>query len=73
MSSSTTELVAIVEALPDDKAREVVDLARFLQLQAGDAEWERIIGTRRAYPKPEQFAAVASREGVVESLDPDKL
>src|ERR1035438_7276811 len=51
MSSSTQELVAIVEALPEDKAREVVDFARFLQQQGGDAECERIVAARRTYPK----------------------
>jgi hypothetical protein len=73
MSSSTQELVAIVEALPEDKARAVVDFARFLQQQGGDAEWERIVAARRPYPKLEQFAAAALREGEAEPLDPAKL
>ena len=73
MSSSTKDLLAIVKALPDDKVREVMDFPRFLRLQGGDAEWERIIGAHRAYPKLEQFAAAALCEGTVESLDQDKL
>jgi hypothetical protein len=73
MSSATQELIAIVNGLPEDKAREVVDFARFLQQQSGDAEWERIIAARRAYPKLEQFAAAALREGSAEPLDPGKL
>jgi hypothetical protein len=36
MSSAAQELIDIVAALPEDKAREVVDFARFLQQQAGD-------------------------------------
>jgi len=63
MSSATQELIGIVGALPEDKAREVVDFARFLQQQAGDGEWERILAEPRTYPKLEQFAAASLREG----------
>jgi hypothetical protein len=62
-----------MEALPEDKAREVVDFARFLQQQSGDEKWEHIIATRRSYPKLEQFAADALREGTAEPIDPSKL
>jgi len=55
-------LIEIVDGLPEDKAREVVDFARFLQQQAGDREWERIIAAERTYPKLENFAAEALRE-----------
>ena len=73
MSSAAQELMAIVDGLPEDKAREVVDFARFLQQQAGDREWERIIAAQRVYPKLEKFAAEALREGTAEPLDPAKL
>ena len=73
MSAIAQELISIVGGLPEDKAREVVDFARFLQQQSGDAEWERIIAARRSYPKLEQFAAAALREGSAEPLDPSKL
>jgi len=73
MSSAAQELIGIVDGLPEDKAREVVDFARFLQQQAGDREWERILAGQRTYPKLEQFAAAALREGVAEPLDPSKL
>ena len=53
MSSATQELIGIVDSLPEDKAREVVDFARFLQQQAGDREWERLLAERRIYPKLE--------------------
>ena len=66
-------MIGIVDGLPEDKAREVVDFARFLQQQAGDHEWERIIAARRSYPKLEQFAAAALREGQAQPLDPSKL
>jgi hypothetical protein len=73
MSSAAQELMAIVDGLPEDKAREVVDFARFLQQQAGDCEWERLLAERRPYPKLERFAAASLREGTAEPLDPSKL
>jgi hypothetical protein len=73
MSSASQELIGIVDGLPADKAREVVNFARFLQQQSGDAEWERIITARHTYPKLEKFAADALREGASEPLDPSKL
>ena len=73
MSPAAQEVIAIVDGLPEDKAREVVDFARFLQQQSGDREWERILAERRIYPKLEQFAADSLREGTAEPLDPSKL
>jgi hypothetical protein len=73
MSSAVQELIGIVDGLPEEKAREVVDFARFLQQQSGDREWERILAERRAYPKLERFAADALREGAAGPLDPSKL
>jgi hypothetical protein len=73
MSSAVQELIGIVDGLPEDKAREVVDFARFLQQQAGDREWERLLDGRRTYPKLEQFAAMSLREGAAEPLDPSTL
>jgi hypothetical protein len=73
MSAASQELVEIVDSLPPDKAREVVDFARFLQQQAGDREWERIIAEPGGYPKLAKFAAEALREGTAEPLDPSKL
>ena len=62
-----------MDGLSDDKAREVVDFARFLQQQDEDREWERIIVDKRPYPKLEKFAAESLREGAAEPLDPSKL
>jgi hypothetical protein len=73
MSIVARELVEIVEGLPEEKAREVVDFARFLKQQAGDDEWERIINEKRAHPKLDRFVADALREGSAEPLDPAKL
>lgn len=63
MTAMAKELVEIVGGLPEDKARAVVDFARFLQQQAGDREWERIIADPRAHPRLDQYVAGALREG----------
>ena len=73
MTAVAKELVEIVGNLPEDKAREVVDFARFLQQQAGDRDWERILGDTRPRPKLDAFVADALREGPAEPLDPSKL
>ena len=73
MSAVSQELAEIVDGLPEEKAREVVDFARFLKQQAGDLEWERIIGDARPRPKLDAFVTGALREGKSEPLDPDKL
>lgn len=73
MTAVAKELVEIVGDLPEDKAREVVDFARFLQQQAGDRAWERIIEARPPSPKLDKFVAEALREGPVEPLDPARL
>jgi len=73
MTAVAKELVEIVGGLPEDKVREVVDFARFLQQQAGDREWERILADKRTYPKLDRFVADALQEGPAEPLDPAKL
>ena len=73
MTATAKELVELVGALPEEKARAVVDFARFLQHQADDAAWERIVTARHSYPKLEKFATDALREGAAEPLDPGKL
>ena len=50
MSTIAGELIEILDGLPDEKAREVVDFARFLQQQAGDREWERSTPTSDRIP-----------------------
>jgi hypothetical protein len=73
MTAVAKELVEIVGNLPEDKAREVVDFARFLQQQAGDREWERILADAGPRPKLDTFIADALREGPATQLDPSKL
>jgi len=73
MTAVAKELVEIVGDLPEDKARAVVDFARFLQQQPSDREWERILSEKRSYPKLEKFANEALGEGVAEPLDHVRL
>ncbi len=73
MTAVSKELVKILEELPEEKAREVVDFARFLQQQTDDEAWERTIADARPRPKLDAFVADALREGSAEPLDPNKL
>ena len=73
MSAVSQELIEIVDKLPEEKAKEVVDFARFLQQQTGDLAWERIISDTRPRPKLDAFVADALREEPAEPLDPGKL
>jgi hypothetical protein len=73
MTAASQELVEILNELPEEKAREVVDFARFLKQQASENAWERIIEDSRPRPKLDAFVAEALREGPVEPLDPAKL
>ncbi|HEY3856914.1 MAG TPA: hypothetical protein VGO67_21220 [Verrucomicrobiae bacterium] len=63
MTAVSKVLVEIVDALPEEKAQEVVDFARFLQHRSGDLEWERIIDDARPRPKLDAFVDAALREG----------
>jgi hypothetical protein len=72
MSTVSQELIEIVDKLPEDKAKEVMDFARFLQQQEGDMPWEKIISDTRPRPKLDAFVADALREEP-EPLDPRKL
>ena len=73
MTAVAKELAEIIDQLPIEKAREVVDFARFLKQQAGDLEWERIIGDNRPRPKLDAFVAEALREGEAVPLDTNQL
>jgi Protein of unknown function (DUF2281) len=73
MAAMTNELADIIRELPEEKAQEVVDFARFLQQQAGDLAWERIIEDKHPRPKMDAFVADALCEGPSEPLDPNKL
>ena len=63
----------LLDDLPEEKAREVLDFAPFLRQQVDDAAWEKIISDTRPRPKLDAFVADALREGKAEPLDPSKL
>lgn len=73
MTAVAKELAKIIDLLPEEKAREVVDFARFLQQQTDDVAWERIVADTRPRPKLDKFVAESLREGTAEPLDPSKL
>ena len=73
MTAVSKVLVEIVDALPEEKAREVVDFARYLQHQSGDMEWERILNDPRPRPKLDAFVEAALQDGTAEPLDHSKL
>ena len=73
MNVASRELIEIVDNLPAEKAKEVVDFARFLKQQADDLAWERIISDKQSRPKLDAFVAAALREEPPEPLNPDKL
>ncbi|HEX4265992.1 MAG TPA: DUF2281 domain-containing protein [Verrucomicrobiae bacterium] len=73
MTKAAKELVEIVNQLPEEKAQEVIDFARFLTQQTSDIAWERIIADSRSRPKLDAFVADALREGESEPLEPGKL
>jgi hypothetical protein len=52
MKIDKSELIEIVDGLPEDKAQTVVDFARFLQQQVGDREWERILAETPPRARP---------------------
>jgi hypothetical protein len=87
MTSHLRELTSIAKDLPDDKAEELVDFARFLRQKVkatakskkkraskvdGDKEWERILNDPRPSPKFQKFLEKA-RTGKSSPMDYDRL
>ena len=62
MSIGTEDIIAVCEALPDDKRSEVADLARFLLAKESDRRWEDIISNSAGYPKLDAFVKAALAE-----------
>ena len=83
MAAITDEVTRICQELPEEKANELVNFARFLRQQVhakagqsppnGDAAWERIISDPAPRPKLDAFVKQALEEGAAEPLDYDKL
>lgn len=62
MTLVTQEIVAVCEALPDEKRSEVIDFARFLLSQQDDASWEELIADTKLRPRLEQFLKDSAQE-----------
>jgi hypothetical protein len=72
MSSTTTEIIQVCEALPADKQSELADFARFLLARQEDEAWESRIAHPKTRPRLDAFLHDAAAEGD-EPLDPIRL
>ena len=76
MSTATTEIVRLCEALPEEKRMEVMDFARFLLGRTGhpdDLSWEERLADPVRRPKLEAFLQQSAAEGGDEPLDISQL
>lgn len=62
MSGATAEIIEVCEALPIEKRLEVIDFARFLLLQQGDEQWEKIISEEKVRPRLDEFLKSSADE-----------
>jgi hypothetical protein len=62
MSGATAEIIEVCEALPVEKRLEVIDFARFLLLQQGDDQWEKIISEEKVRPRLDDFLNSSAAE-----------
>jgi hypothetical protein len=72
MSSTTTELIQVCEALPPDKQAEVADFARYLLARQDDEAWEQRLAAPHTRPRLDSFLRASAAEGD-EPLDPNRL
>ncbi len=74
--TATEELAELVQALPEAKARSVLDFARYLAEQADDEAWEQSLEAARSSPRFRQLVADVERQvaaGEDEPMDFDRL
>ncbi|MEI6081959.1 MAG: hypothetical protein WCR44_05980 [Verrucomicrobiota bacterium] len=62
MSGVTAEIIEVCEALPVEKRLEVIDFARFLLLQQGDDQWEKLISEKKSRPRLDEFLKSSADE-----------
>ena len=72
MSSTTSELIQVCEALPLDKQAEVADFARYLLARQADEAWEQRLAQPQPRPRLDSFLRASAAE-VDEPLDPSRL
>lgn len=76
MTEIAEETARLVELLPEDKARALLDYARYLAEKADEEEWQRKFTDPRYRPRLSAMVAEVEREiaaGLDEPLDPDRL
>jgi hypothetical protein len=72
MSSTTSELIQVCEALPPEKQTEVADFARYLLTRQADEAWEQRLAQSQSRPRLDRFLRESAAEGD-EPLDPNRL
>jgi hypothetical protein len=72
MSSTTSELIQVCEALPPAKQAEVADFARYLLAHQDDEAWEQRLAQPQSRPRLDQFLRESATEKD-EPLDPSRL
>jgi hypothetical protein len=76
MGTLSEEAAQIVEALPPDKAKALIEYARYLAETADREHWDRQFSDPRYEQKLQQMAEQARdefRTGATAPLDPDEL
>jgi hypothetical protein len=76
MNSLAEEAARLVALLPEDKARALLEYARYLAEKADEEEWERKFADPRYRPKLTAMMEEVEREiaaGKTAPLDPDPL
>jgi len=76
VSTATTEIIRLCEALPEEKRMEVMDFARFLlgrPEHPDDRAWEERLADPVRRPKLETFLQESAAEGADEALDVTRL
>ena len=76
MTKLAEEAARLVDSLPQDKARSLIEYARFLSEKADEEAWEQQLGDPRYAPGLATAVAEVDREirsGQGEPLDPDRL
>ena len=76
MTKIAEEAAALLDSLSEEKAREVLDFARYLVERADEEAWEKSFSDPRNAKKLREAGEQALRdlrEGRTEPLDPEKL
>ena len=63
MSSTTSELIQVCEALPPDKQAEVADFARYLLARQADEAWEQRLAHSQPRPRLDSFLRASAADG----------